>query len=92
MLRKGHDTCGCRYFEESSSEEEGGPEGEGEEAVRERIAREFHWSESHHQSGGRGEEEEDDPLDAFMAGIEVSVSLTLTRTSGTGVSATDRDC
>ena len=64
-----------RYFNDSSSEEEGGPVGEGEEAVRERIAREFHWSEStEQQEEGEGE---GDPLDAFMAGIEVSVSLSL---------------
>ena len=70
-----------RYFNDSSSEEEGGPVGEGEEAVRERIAREFHWAESaeqQQQQQEEGEEEgEGDPLDAFMAGIEVSVCLSL---------------
>ena len=63
-----------RYFNDSSSEEEEGLVGEGEEAVKERIAREFHWSESTEQQDGE-EEEEGDPLDAFMAGIEVSVCL-----------------
>lgn len=66
----------CRYFD-SSSDEEGGPEGEGEEAVRERIAREFRWAESSNEGTNEGEDGDDetDPLDAFMAGIEVSVSL-----------------
>ena len=70
----------CRYFDDSSSEEEGGgPEGESEEAVRARIAKEFHWTQSSEAppTGGEGDEE-DDPLDAFMAGIEVcSLSLSL---------------
>ena len=67
----------ARYFNDSSSEEEGGPVGEGEEAVRERIAREFHWSESTEQQEEGEGEEEGDPLDAFMAGIEVSVYVSL---------------
>ena len=60
------------YFNDSSSsEEEGGPE--SEEAVKERIAREFGWGEGSEAPAQEEEEEEDDdPLDAFMAGIEVS--------------------
>ena len=63
--------CCGRYFNDSGSSDEGG---EGEEAVRERIAREFRWGEAARESREEEEEEEeeDDPLDAFMAGIEVS--------------------
>ena len=69
-----------RYFNDGSSEEEeegeGGPEGEGEEAVRARIAKEFHWTDSSEAAPTGGEEGEDyDPLDAFMAGIEVTFSF-----------------
>ena len=70
----------CRYFNDSSSEDEGGPEGEGEEAVRERIAREFRWGETSETPAG-GEEGEDDPLDAFMAGIEVSTHTPINQSS-----------
>ena len=65
----------CRYFNDSSEEEGGGPSGETEEAVRERLAKEFRWTESSEQEREDKEEEEADPLDAFMAGIEVRVSL-----------------
>ena len=72
-----------RYFndnseEEEEEEEEGGPEGEGEEAVRARIAKEFHWTDSSEAPPTGGEEGEDyDPLDAFMAGIEVTSLLSI---------------
>ena len=49
-----------------------GPEGEGEEAVRERLAKEYRWTEESSATQGGGDD--DDPLDAFMAGIEVSGS------------------
>ena len=75
----------CRNDSSSGEEEEGGEgegeeggEGEGEEAVRERIVKEFHWTESSNEAPPTeegGAEGDDDPLDAFMAGIEVS-SLT----------------
>lgn len=51
--------------------------GEGEEAVRERIAKEFRWAESKEEAEEEGGGEEADPLDAFMAGIEVSVCVPL---------------
>ena len=70
----------CRYFNDSSSEgDEGGPEGEGEEAVRARIAKEFHWTDSSTEAPPTGEGD-DDPLDAFMAGIEVTSSLSVSAT------------
>ena len=43
--------------------------------MRERLAKEFRWTESSEQEREDKEEEEADPLDAFMAGIEVRVSL-----------------
>ena len=61
----------CSYFEDSSDESDGG--GESEEAIRQRIAKEFRFGESGQGSRDEVEEaEDDDPLEAFMAGIEVS--------------------
>ena len=69
------------YFEGSDSDSDGGAvEGESEEAVRKRIAAEYQnegvWSKtgSGNDQGAdepEGEDDDDDPLDAFMAGIEV---------------------
>lgn len=60
----------CRYFNDSGSEGDDGLEGEGEEAVKERIAKEFRWTETNEETVEE-EEGDDDPLDAFMASIEV---------------------
>lgn len=62
----------CSYFEQSPSESED-EGGETEDAIKQRIAKEFGFGEP---KGGTSEEEggdedEDDPLEAFMAGIEV---------------------
>jgi hypothetical protein len=66
----------CSYFEQSSSESED-EGGETEEAIKQRIAKEFGFggtkgdsSEEEEEEEGK-EEGEDDPLEAFMAGIEV---------------------
>ena len=65
------------YFNQSSSGSEDG-EGESEDAIRQRISKEFGFNEPVTGKGreqreeGEEEEEEDDPLEAFMAGIEVS--------------------
>ena len=65
----------CSCFDDSDSD---GNEGDGESSIRERIAREYGFTrpsvgdkEGEEEEGGNGEE--DDPLDAFMAGIEVRV-------------------
>ena len=58
-------------------------EGESEETVRNRIAAEYQsegaWSKpgtaAEPEVGGAEEEEDDDPLDAFMAGIEVHCNI-----------------
>lgn len=69
-------SCDClssSYFNESSEESDGG--GESEEAIKQRIAREFGFggSKGKEQEDDESEEEEADPLEAFMAGIEVCV-------------------
>ncbi len=69
--------CVSSYFYQSSSGSEEGEEGEGEteESIRQKIAKEFRYNEGEkgegHEEGGK--EEEDDPLEAFMAGIEVGI-------------------
>lgn len=67
------------YFNDSGSEDEGEGGGvESEEMARRRITREYFSEGGRGGVGGGGDEEdaEEDPLDAFMAGIEVgSVSL-----------------
>lgn len=59
------------YFNQSSDESD--LEGENEEAVRQRLSKEFGYGEdkAEVEEGSREEEEEADPLEAFMAGIEV---------------------
>ena len=63
----------CSYFDQSSSDS--GEEGETEEAIKQRIAKEFGFGdqgrESSSEEGGGASADEDDPLEAFMAGIEV---------------------
>ena len=73
------------YFEGSESDSEGEGGGESEEAIKRRIAAEYQseglWSTTSSsakaneqgQGGAEGDDEDDDPLDAFMAGIEVHV-------------------
>lgn len=67
-------SCCCSYFNASSDESEDGIEGDSEEAVRQRIAKEFRYAESganEEEEEEKEEEEDNDPLEAFMAGIEV---------------------
>lgn len=62
------------YFNQSSDESDGG--GETEQAVRQRIAKEFRYADEGGVAKGEGSEEEEedgDPLEAFMAGLEVRV-------------------
>ena len=61
----------CSYFYQSSEESDEGI-GESEDTVKQRIAREFHYAEDRDkESSSEQEDAEDDPLEAFMAGIEV---------------------
>ena len=59
------------YFNQSDSDDEGDRGWEGEEAQRQRIALMYHSEEVARQD----EEEEEDPLDAFMAGVEVCLCM-----------------
>lgn len=77
FLIKAPHLFGCSFFESSEESESGDDTGETEDAIRQRIAKEFGFGEA--GKGGMSEEEEgeeggaddDDPLEAFMAGIEV---------------------
>jgi len=57
------------YFNQSDSDDEGDHGWEGEEVQRQRIALMYHSEEVARQD----EEEEEDPLDAFMAGVESEI-------------------
>ena len=68
--------CVSSYFYQSSSGSEDG-DGETEESIRQKIAKEFRYNEGEKGAGqeGSNKDEEDDPLEAFMAGIEVGTIL-----------------
>ena len=46
--------------------------GESEDAIKQRISREFGYGEGESEQREEEDEEDDDPLEAFMAGLEVN--------------------
>ena len=74
--------CICRYFYGSDDSDDGGGAVSGDvdnEMTRQLIAKEYHQDEG--TGKGVGSDEDNDPLDAFMVGIEVIIIDHVTMTS-----------